>query len=28
VHHSTIHKENLTRCNNISNFIIPYLCEA
>jgi hypothetical protein len=28
VHHSTIHKENPTRCNNVSNFIIPYVYEA
>jgi len=28
VHHSTIRKENPTRCNNVSNFIIPYLYEA
>ena len=28
VHHSTIHKENPTRCNNISKFITPYLHEA
>ena len=28
VHHSTIHKENPTRCNNVSNFIIPYLYEV
>ena len=28
VHHSTIHKENPTRCNNVSNFIIPCLYET
>jgi hypothetical protein len=28
VHHSTIHKENPTRCNNASKFIIPCLYEA
>jgi hypothetical protein len=28
VHHSTIHKENPTRYNNVSKFIIPYLYEA
>jgi hypothetical protein len=28
VHHSTIHKENPTRCNNVSNFNIPNLYEA
>jgi hypothetical protein len=28
LHHSTIHTENPTRCNSVSKFIIPYLCEA
>ena len=29
VHHSTVRKENPTRCNNVSKcFIIPYLYEA
>jgi hypothetical protein len=28
VHHSTIHKKNPTRCNNVPNFIIPCLSEA
>jgi hypothetical protein len=28
VHHSTISKENPTRCNSVSKFIIPYLYEA
>jgi hypothetical protein len=28
VHHSTIHTKNPTRCNSVSKFIIPYLCEA
>ena len=28
VHYCTIHKENLTGCNNVPNFIIPYLHEA
>jgi hypothetical protein len=23
VHHSTVHKENPTRCNSVSDFIIP-----
>jgi hypothetical protein len=28
MHHSTIHKENPTRCNSVSKFIIPCLHEA
>jgi len=28
VHHSTIRKENPTRCNSVSKFIISYLYEA
>jgi hypothetical protein len=28
MHHSTIYKENPTRCNNYQNFIILYLFEA
>jgi hypothetical protein len=28
VHHSIIHKENLTKCDNVSDFIISYLNEA
>jgi hypothetical protein len=29
VHHSTVHKENPTRCNNVSKFfIVSYLYEA
>jgi len=28
VRHSVIHKENPTRCNSVSDFIIPYLYEA
>jgi len=28
VHHSTIHKENPTRCNSLSKIFIPYLYEA
>jgi hypothetical protein len=25
VHHGAVHKENPTRCNSVSTFIIPYL---
>ena len=28
MHHGKIHKENQTRCNNVSKFIIPHLYKA